>query len=112
MHVSHGAGNGLLLPYVMRFNLPTRVARFARVAQLLGEDTEGQTEQQAAQRAVEAVIHLKREIGIPECLRDIGASTDMLPGFAEKSFAIKRLLRVNPREASQQEILEILQAAY
>src|SRR5439155_5042111 len=40
-HCSHGAGNGLLLPWVMRFNLPARVAEFARVAELLGEDVRG-----------------------------------------------------------------------
>src|SRR5205085_4118309 len=37
-HCSHGAGNGLLLPYVMTFNLPARAARFAAVARLLGEE--------------------------------------------------------------------------
>src|SRR5262249_42327831 len=31
-HCSHGAGNGLLLPYVMRYNLPTRVRELAAVA--------------------------------------------------------------------------------
>src|SRR5207302_4161203 len=30
-HCSHGAGNGLLLPFVMRFNMPARVSRFARI---------------------------------------------------------------------------------
>ena len=30
VHVSHGAGNGLLLPYVMRYNLPERKAAFAK----------------------------------------------------------------------------------
>src|SRR5487761_115240 len=30
---SRGAGNGLLLPYVMRYNLPARVRQFARIAQ-------------------------------------------------------------------------------
>ena len=29
-HCSHGAGNGLLLPYVMRFNLPARPAAVRR----------------------------------------------------------------------------------
>src|SRR5262249_51596439 len=33
-HCSHGEGNGLLLPYVMRYNLPVRVKEFARVAAL------------------------------------------------------------------------------
>src|SRR5712691_4441969 len=37
-HCSHGAGNGLLLPFVMRFNLPARRREFAIIARLLGED--------------------------------------------------------------------------
>src|SRR5438552_9485499 len=43
-HCSHGAGNGLLLPFVMRFNLPVRVPQFARIAALLGENTAGLSE--------------------------------------------------------------------
>ncbi|MCH5372867.1 MAG: iron-containing alcohol dehydrogenase, partial [Planctomycetes bacterium] len=35
LHCSHGAGNGMLLPYVMRFNLPVRAASMARIAELL-----------------------------------------------------------------------------
>ena len=72
-HCSHGAGNGLLLPYVMRYNLPAREREFARIAQLLGEDTAGLTEQQAAERAVAAIEKLNRTIGIPARLRDLGA---------------------------------------
>src|SRR4029078_1993351 len=37
VHCSHGLGNGLLLPYVMRFNRSARVAAFAKIAQMLGE---------------------------------------------------------------------------
>ena len=35
-HCSHGAGNGMLLPYVMRYNLPARRTEFARVAAAAG----------------------------------------------------------------------------
>jgi alcohol dehydrogenase class IV len=97
VHCSHGAGNGLLLPYVMRFNLPARVAAFARIARLLGEDTTGWNEQQAAERAVAAVERLRTDVKIPGRLRELGAKPEQLPGFAEKAFAIKRVLRVNPR---------------
>ena len=46
-------------------------------------------------------------------LRDIGVTEDMLPGFAEKAFSIKRLMRVNPRmPASADEILTIYRAAF
>ena len=46
-------------------------------------------------------------------LRDIGVTEDMLPGFAEKTFAIKRLMRTNPRmPQSADEILAIYRAAF
>jgi alcohol dehydrogenase len=34
-HCSHGEGNGLLLPHVMRFNLPERVGEMAEIGRLL-----------------------------------------------------------------------------
>ena len=112
LHCSHGAGNGLLLPYVMRFNLPERTASLARIATLLGEDVSTLNEDHAAQRAIAAVEQLKRDIGIPQRIRDIGGTAEQLPTFAEKSFAIKRLLWVNPRQATERDLLAILQAAY
>jgi alcohol dehydrogenase class IV len=112
LHVSHGAGNGLLLPFVMRFNLPERVATFARIATLLGADTVGKSETAAAELAISAVEKLKRAIGIPERIRDIGGREEQLRGFASKAFAIKRLMMVNPRQPSESDLLAILRAAY
>ena len=37
LHCSHGAGNGLLLPYVMRSNLTARKKSLVRIASLLGQ---------------------------------------------------------------------------
>ncbi len=112
LHVSHGAGNGLLLPFVMRFNLPERRATFARIATLLGEDTSGRNEVAAAELAISAVEKMKREIGIPERIRDIGGREDQLPRFAAKAFAIKRLMMVNPRQPTEADLLEILREAF
>ena len=67
----------------------------------------------AQRRAIETIEQLREKIGIPTRLRDIGVTRDMLPGFAEKAFAIKRLMRVNPRmPQSASEILAIYEAAY
>jgi alcohol dehydrogenase class IV len=113
LHCSHGAGNGLLLPYVMRFNLPYRVAEFARIASLLGENTAGLTEQAAAEKAIAAVERLNAAIGIPLRIRDLGGKREQLPSFAEKAFAIKRLMTMNPRPIqSAAELLEILEEAF
>ena len=112
LHCSHGAGNGLLLPYVMRFNLPAKTAAFAKIAYLLGEDTRGCSEQEAAERSIAAVERLREKIGIPQRIRDLGGTREQLPTFAAKAYAIKRLRDVNPRLATEQDLLGILEAAY
>ncbi len=112
LHCSHGAGNGLLLPYVMRFNLPERKATFARIASLLGEDVNGLNEDQAAEQAIVAVEKLRRAIGIPERIRDIGGREEQLPTFAEKAFQIRRLQWVNPRRSTLEDFNAILRSAF
>lgn len=112
LHVSHGAGNGLLLPYVMQFNMPARQATFARIAEWLGEDTTGLDEAAAAQRAIAAVERLRAAIGIPQRVRELGGTYDQLPEFAAKAYAIKRLMLLNPRLPSEADLLSIYQAAW
>lgn len=112
VHCSHGCGNGLLLPYVMRFNLPARLEEFAAVARLLGEDVTGLDAQQAAERGVAAVERLRDDIGIPARLRDLGVKQEQLRGFAEKASGIKRILRVNPRAVTADDLEGIYQAAF
>jgi alcohol dehydrogenase class IV len=111
-HCSHGAGNGLLLPYVMRFNLPVRHKEFATIARLLGEDVAGLDEQQAGERAITAVERLRADIGIPQRLRELGVERPQLAAFAEKALSIERILRVNPRPVTIEDLLEILNTAY
>jgi alcohol dehydrogenase class IV len=112
LHCSHGAGNGLLLPHVMRYILPERVESLARVAQLLGVDTAGMSPREAAERGIAQVESISRAIGIPATIRDLGGTAEQLPQFAAKAFAIKRLMGTSPRQPSEAELLEILQAAY
>jgi alcohol dehydrogenase class IV len=107
-HCSHGAGNGLLLPFVMRFNQSLRQREFARIAQLLGRDVAGCDETAAANQAIAAVEDLKQQIGIPGHLSDLGVTREQLPAFAEKAFQIKRILRVNPRPVTVADLEQIL----
>jgi len=104
VHVSHGAGNGLLLPFVMRYNVSVRSEAYAELGKEWGLS--------GAEEFIAAIEQLKKEIGIPLRLRDLGVTEDMLPGFAEKAFAIQRLMRVNPRFPNNAgEILGIYRAA-
>jgi alcohol dehydrogenase class IV len=111
-HCSHGAGNGLLLPYVMRFNLPARKKEFASIAHLLGENITGLGEQAAAEQAITAVETLRNDIGIPRRLRDLGIKPEQLRGLAEKAYTIRRVLRVNPRPVTVDDLEGILREAH
>lgn len=111
VHVSHGMGNGILLPYVMKFNRSTRPTEFARLARLLGAPCTGDIEHDS-HLAIAAVEELKRAIGIPESLRQVGVSQSQLADFADKASRITRILRVNPRFPTWDEILEIFQQAF
>jgi len=112
VHCSHGAGNGLLLPYVMRFNLPARLSQFAKIAEWLGESVAGLSIEAAASRSIQAVEKLKTAIGIPARLREIGVREDQLPLFADKAYAVKRILRVNPISPTREQLEQILRDAY
>ncbi|MBX3443473.1 MAG: iron-containing alcohol dehydrogenase [Planctomyces sp.] len=112
VHVSHGEGNGLLLPYIMRFTLPKRVREFARIAELLGEDVRGLSEGEAAERAITAVERLRGESGLRSRLRELGVHRDDLRKFAEKAFAITRLMTLTPRPPTVSDILAVYDAAW
>jgi alcohol dehydrogenase class IV len=102
---SHGEGNGLLLPHVMRFNLPARRQEFARMSRWLGGDG-------TAESAVAAVETMQETIRCPRRLRDLRVREDQLPDFADKAHALQRMLRVNPRSVSVDDCLAIYRAAY
>ena len=112
VHCSHGEGNGLLLPYVMKFNLPERKKEFALIANWLGASTQGLDEDAAANKAVEAVEKLRSEIGIPGKLSQIGVKENQLHEFAVKAHSIQRILRVNPRTTSVEDLEKILRDAF
>jgi alcohol dehydrogenase class IV len=112
VHCSHGAGNGLLLPYVMRFNLSAKLRAYAEIASMLGENVTGSSERAAAEKAVAAVEKLRNDIGVPQRLRDIGIKPEQLRTLAEKAAGIKRILRVNPRIATVDDIQGIYKDAY
>ena len=111
-HCSHGEGNGLLLPHVMRFNLPECIPQFAEIASWLSPSTLNYSNEIAANQAIEAVIMLQEQIGIRKHLHELGLHADQIPIVAQKAFQIKRLMDVNPRRPSEHDLIAILQAAF
>jgi alcohol dehydrogenase class IV len=111
-HTSHGLGTGLLLPYVVAHLLPANPKAFARVAAWLGERVAGMSDFDAAARCVEALQRLKREIGLPMRLREIGIQEAQLRPMAEQAATYQRLLRLSPRPLAVDDLEAILRSAY
>jgi alcohol dehydrogenase class IV len=109
---THGAGNGLFLPYVMAYNVPACPDRLAIVADLLDEDVSGLSLREAAELSVEAVHRLKAEIGIPMRLRELGVEEQALRPLAEDTAKVTRLLAMNPRPLDVDALEGILREAW
>jgi alcohol dehydrogenase class IV len=65
----------------------------------------------AADLAIVAVERLKRDIGIPERLRDLGVVESQLRELAEKAFSAQHILRANPRPTNVDDLEGILRSA-
>jgi alcohol dehydrogenase class IV len=70
-HIPHGVICGLLLPYVMDYNLLYSEQKYARIAQLFGDCQELNRPQQAS-RGIEMVRLMLSQAGIPEHLASFG----------------------------------------
>lgn len=106
----HGVANAILLPYVMRFNLPNAADRYAEIAKVFGFNTADMTQEQAAMAAILYIEELKKVIKIPRL-----ADTDFNPEDA-KALALNALqdtgMPENPRQPTVEEVIEVFYQAY
>ena len=71
----HGLNNAIALPRVWAFNMPVAYKRFAEIAAVMGVDTHGMTDVQAAEAALAAAIRLLRDVGVAEKFTDVTQDT-------------------------------------
>ncbi len=106
----HGVCNAILLPYVEAYNKQVVPERFADIAKAMGENIEGLSPEEAADKAIEAIKNLASKIGIPSGLRELGAREEDFKLLAEN--AMQDVCRLtNPRELSKEDIIEIYRRA-
>jgi len=83
---THGISLYLVMPPVMEFNLMATPQRFARIAELMGENIEGLPLREAALKSIYAVKQLGTDIGLPQRLRDIRVKKEQIPKFVDILF--------------------------
>ncbi|WP_028578478.1 iron-containing alcohol dehydrogenase [Desulfomicrobium escambiense] len=101
----HGIAHAMLLPSVMRFNLPACTSKMATIGKIITGKTFA-TDEATAQAGIEALEELRAEIGIPARLREILPDNTMLPTMSRNA-AKDICLLTNPRPATWKDILNI-----
>ncbi len=112
--IPHGVANGLMLPYVMEFNLEKSLEKFARIARAMGEEIEGLSLQEAAQQSVEAVTKLSGEVSVPRKIKKLeaGITEKDFPQMAAAAMKVTRPLENNPRLVTEGEAIKIYEQAF
>src|SRR5499427_1487315 len=111
-HTSHGLGNAVLMPAVMKACAKARVPELAFIARALDSKLNTASDEAAAQQAPELVARLGESIQIPRGLGAIGMKREQLNEMAELASGIKRLLDNSPVPFDQDALLHILEDAY
>jgi alcohol dehydrogenase len=110
--LAHGVANACCLPYVMEFNAEAEhvAKRYKDIAVAMGLNIEGLSVKEAAQAAIEAVKTLAKAIDIPT-LSEAGVTRDQFERLTEDTLKEIAIL-FNPREATKEDVLRILEIAY
>jgi len=88
------------------YDIEARI-RFAHIARLMGENVEGLSVKEAANKAALAVRELALDIGIPKNLEEFGCKEKDAPRLAKETLKIQRLLVGNPRKLRVEDLEEI-----
>ncbi|MDI3535147.1 MAG: hypothetical protein PWQ82_1512 [Thermosediminibacterales bacterium] len=110
-NIPHGIANAILLPYVMKFNLVANPEKFARIAKVMGENIEGLNEREAAEKALQAVIKLSTDVGIPTNLKEVGMDPSKIDKLAADSMKSGNVFS-NPRKNTIEDVKTLFRNAY
>ena len=114
-HVSHGLSNSLVLPYVLRFNsIDSKTAKnYAELAPFIFPEINiDQGSQAVCKDFIDQLEVLSKKIGLPQKLREVNIPKDACKKMASDAMKQTRLLVNNPRELTENDALNIYEAAW
>ncbi|EAQ97291.1 iron-containing alcohol dehydrogenase [Congregibacter litoralis] len=111
-HIPHGLSNSLVLPAVLRFNLPAAAAHYAELAELVVGSPVSGSEEARAEALIGAIETLISDLGLPATLSAAGVGEDSLETLATDAMLQQRLLVNNPRDVAYEDALAIYRAAF
>jgi alcohol dehydrogenase class IV len=109
-HVPHGLSNSLVLPHVLRFNLPNAAAHYAELATIVAPHVTGSDEAKA-EALIVAMHQIASVTGIQTSLQQVGVTASDIDRLSDDAMLQTRLLGNNPREVTRADAHAIYTAA-
>jgi alcohol dehydrogenase len=109
-NLPHGVCNAILLPHVEQFNLIGCADRLRDVAAAMGENVDGLSVFDAAQKAIDSIKKLSSSIGIPSGLKELNVKEEDFEIMA-KNAKVDACQFTNPRTATLQQVIQIFKNA-
>ena len=107
----HGVANAMLLPHVEKYNLISNPQKFADIAEFMGENIDGLSVMEAAEKAIDAMFKLSADIGIPASLKEMGVKEEDFEYMAKMALKDGNAFS-NPRKGNEKDIISIFKAAF
>lgn len=104
--VPHGVACAILLPTVMRFNMPVSIPKYVEIAKAVGVYKNGMTDEEAAEAACSEIENLSKLVGIPQHLSELGITEKDIPALADQAIT-DVCTPGNPRPVTKEDILEL-----
>ena len=112
-HVPHGLSNALVLPHVLRYNMPDAAHLYAEIApDAFPHLDRAEGAQGRCAAFIEELADLSKRVGLQQRLRDVGIGEEHLAKMASDAMKQQRLLVNNPRPVEEADALAIYRAAW
>ena len=100
----HGVACAMMLPIVMEYNAETTGEKFKNIAEAMGVDTTGMSQEEYRKAAVDAVRKLSADVGIPSKLEAL--KEEDLDFLAESAYA-DACRPGNPKDTCVEDLKEL-----
>ena len=110
--VHHGLANSILMPHVVRFNAAEIAGAYRPVAEALGFQVAGVSDEACAEEAARLLSALAARTGLPLTLSSQGVPESALPELAEATLADASIIYNGRAVLGADEVLEVLKAAF
>ena len=112
-HLPHGQSIALLISPVMDFNVTSAIPKFIRIAEAMGEKTDGLSGEKAAHKAIDGIKALLKDVGIFQGLREFGVKKEDFAKFADIVYeSAYRHIEANPRHLTREDVIKIYENAW